>query len=170
MDSNYPNNTDPRPKRRKDKDNPYTIYSIGAETEHPKYFVRFTDGAGIDHCQEISKELFDLMDEFELEDLSHLNEIDRHYVQENTNVNPDDFIMQAKNVEEQVIESLEFSKVHKAISALPPAQQRRITLRYFESKTYAEIGLVDNCSKQTAQESVAAAEENIRKYLKKFSE
>jgi len=29
MDNNYPVNADPRPKRRKDKDNPYTIYSIG---------------------------------------------------------------------------------------------------------------------------------------------
>lgn len=34
MDNN-PKNSDPRPKRRKDKDNPYTIYSIGSETDHP---------------------------------------------------------------------------------------------------------------------------------------
>ena len=35
MDTRYPENADPRPKRRKDKDNPYTIYTIGADTESP---------------------------------------------------------------------------------------------------------------------------------------
>ena len=170
MDNNYPENADPRPKRRKDKDNPYTIYSIGRETDHPKYFARFTDGEGIDHCQEISKELFELMNEFELDDLSYLNEVDRHYAAENMNSDPEGFIVQEKSVEEQVIESYEFSELHKAINELPPAQQRRIRLRYFKNKTYVEIGLVDNCSKQTVQESVTAAEENIRKILKNFSE
>lgn len=29
MDGNHPKNINPRPKRRKDKDNPYEIFTIG---------------------------------------------------------------------------------------------------------------------------------------------
>lgn len=35
MDGNHPkNNIDPRPKRRRDKDNPYEIFTVGIETHH----------------------------------------------------------------------------------------------------------------------------------------
>ena len=78
MDGNHPKNTDPRPKRRRDKDNPYDIFTVGIKTESPRYYIRFKDGVKNEHCQEISKELFDLMDEFERDDLSFLNEWDRH--------------------------------------------------------------------------------------------
>lgn len=167
---NYPKNADLRPKRRKDKDNPYTIYSIGSETDHPKYFARFTDREGIDHCLEINKELFELMNEFELDDLSHLNEIDRHYAAENTDANNDNYSMPDNSVEEQVVRSLEYSALYDAIKKLPPVQRHRLEMRYFEEKTYIEIASADNCSKQTAQESVAAAQNNLKKLLKNFSE
>ena len=29
MDKNYPKNKDPRPKRRRDKGNPYEIFTVG---------------------------------------------------------------------------------------------------------------------------------------------
>ena len=79
MDTRYPENADPRPKRRKDKDNPYTIYTIGADTESPKYFVEFDDGEGQHHCIELTAELFADFDGNELQDVSYMNEADRHY-------------------------------------------------------------------------------------------
>lgn len=79
MDNNYPTNTDPRPKRRRDKDNPYELYTIGIATDHPRYFVEFMDGQRQKHCEEISRELYELLDSFELEDISYMNECDRHY-------------------------------------------------------------------------------------------
>ena len=33
MDGQHPNKFDPRPKRRKDKDNPYEIFSAGIGTD-----------------------------------------------------------------------------------------------------------------------------------------
>lgn len=110
------------------------------------------------------------MNEFELDDLSHLNEIDRHYAPENTDANNDNYSMQDNSVEEQVVRSLEYSELYDAIKKLPPVQRHRLEMRYFEEKTYIEIASADNCSKQTAQESVAAARNNLKKLLKNFSE
>ena len=68
MDGNHPKNKDPRPKRTKDKDNPYTIFTVGLNTEHPRYYLQFTDGQHRCHSLEISWEVFALFDRFELED------------------------------------------------------------------------------------------------------
>lgn len=70
MDNNYPKNSDPRPKRRRSKDNPYEIYSVGAHTDRPYYYIAFTDSTGVRQELEIDKTLFDTLDRFELDDLS----------------------------------------------------------------------------------------------------
>lgn len=58
-----------RPKRRKDKYNPYTLAKVGE-----KYLLSFQDGQGDFHEIEIEKELFDLLDHFELKDLSFFSQ------------------------------------------------------------------------------------------------
>lgn len=40
---------DALPKRRKHKDNPYTIRTSGIHTDHPRYFLEFQD-AWIGNC------------------------------------------------------------------------------------------------------------------------
>ena len=61
MDGNHP-------KRRKGKDNPYTIYT----TKNGQY-VSFKDGQGGLHNLKIDKPLYLLFDRFELEDKSYLS-------------------------------------------------------------------------------------------------
>ncbi len=56
MDNNYPINADPRPKRRRKKDNPYDLFTIGINTDHPQYYVRFKDGENYLLCEEITRE------------------------------------------------------------------------------------------------------------------
>ena len=63
-----------RPKRRKDKYNPYTLTAKEA-----KHFLSFQDGQGVLRELQITKELFEVLNRFELDDLSILNEWDRHY-------------------------------------------------------------------------------------------
>lgn len=59
MAGSHPNiNIDPRPKRRRDKDNPYEIFTVGIDTDTPHYYIRFRDGVSAEHCLEISRELF----------------------------------------------------------------------------------------------------------------
>ena len=79
MDGGHPKNIDPRPKRRRDEENPYEIYTTGINTTHPRYFLAFTDSNKVKRWMEIDKALFDAFNEFELDDLSFFNEVDRHY-------------------------------------------------------------------------------------------
>ena len=79
MADSHPKNLDPRPKRRRDEENPYEIYTAGINTAHPRYFLAFTDGGKVKRWMEIDKTLFDAFNEFELDDLSFFNEVDRHY-------------------------------------------------------------------------------------------
>ena len=60
-----------RPKRRKDKDNPYTL-----SKRQDKHYLSFRDGQGVLRELLINKELFELLNCFELDDLSFLNEVD----------------------------------------------------------------------------------------------
>ena len=70
MDKYYSKNIDPRPHRRHNKDNPYTIFTVGINTDIPHYYVSFKDGQGVRICMEIDKSIYELLDKFELEDLS----------------------------------------------------------------------------------------------------
>ena len=81
MDAIHSQKADPRPKRRKDKDNPYEIFTAGINTAQPHYYLSFVDSSRVKRCMEIDKALFDAFDEFELDDLSFMNEVDRHYEQ-----------------------------------------------------------------------------------------
>ena len=63
-----------RPKRRKDKYNPYTLTE-----KEDKHFLSFRDGQDVLRELQITKELFEVLNRFELDDLSILNEWDRHY-------------------------------------------------------------------------------------------
>lgn len=57
-----------RPKRRKDKYNPYTLH-----TEKGKYYISFTDANNCIQKVLISKKIFDSFNKFELEDISWMN-------------------------------------------------------------------------------------------------
>lgn len=122
MDGNHPKNIDPRPKRRRDKDNPYEIFTMGIETECPRYYIRFKDSSHIVHCFEISKELFNLLDSFELDDLSFLNEWDRYLEQSmQTEASMEArSICYQETVEETVFRHIESKMLHKATSLTTP--------------------------------------------------
>ena len=55
------------PKRRRDKYNPYTICEKDGH-----YYIAFSDGQKMQHELEISRELYESFDEFELRDISYL--------------------------------------------------------------------------------------------------
>lgn len=71
---------DKRPKRRKDKYNPYTLH-----TENEKNYVLFIDVNNHIQKVEVSKTIFDSFNIFELEDISQMNEYEytkAHYTKE----------------------------------------------------------------------------------------
>lgn len=149
-----------RPKRRKDRYNPYTL-----SVKEGKRFLSFKDGQGVRHDIEIEKDVFDMLNQFELDDLSFLNEWDRHIEQsEQTeqSVNRRS-VHKAESVEEAVLRSLEYQQLHKAISELSETQKRRLILYYFRGLTYEQIAETEGCSHPAIIKSVSAAVEKIKK-------
>lgn len=167
MGGYHPKHFDPRPKRRKDKDNPYMIFTKGIYTEHPQYYLSFKDITGTQHCMEIDKELFESLERFELEDLSYMNEVDRHYEQsEQTEESLNRRAMKKQDsVEEEVQQRMEIQALHDAISNLPEIQRRRLVLYYFGEFTYDQIAEMDGCTKRAVKFSVDLAIKKLKRIL-----
>ena len=114
-----------RPKRRKDKYNPYTLTE-----KEDKHFLSFWDGQGVWQEFQITRELFEAMNRFELDDLSILNEWDRHYEHSELTEGSlhDRAAMLPESVEETVFRNLRYEALHKAMEQLPEIQRRRLVL------------------------------------------
>lgn len=166
MDGKHPQNIDSRPKRRKTRDNPYEIFSIGIDTEHPHFYLRFLNTQGKD-CMEIQKEVFDLLNRFELEDLSYMNEADNHY--EHSELTEASVTVRAAtpqlSLEELVSQKIQSENLHAAIAGLPQVQRRRLELYYLEELTCTQIAQLEGCSHQAVMKSVTAAINNLRKRM-----
>ena len=159
---------DPRPARRKDKDNPYEIFSVGIETDNPHFYVSFKDGQGVQICMEIDKAVFDLLDRFELDDLSFLNEWDRHLEQSElteASLNAR-AVHRRETVEETVFKQIENEMLHKAIATLPEVQRRRLLLYYFGNLTYQDIADLEGCSKVAVKYTIDTAIAALQKIIK----
>ena len=167
MDGNHPKNADPRPKRRRDKDNPYMIFTTDGNTANPHYYLAFTDGSGAEQCVEIDKPLFDVFDRFELDDISFMNEVDRHYEQsEQTEQSLNRRAAQPQeSVEETVFQRTEVETLRQAIAKLPEKQRCRLVLYYFGEFTYEQIAEMEGCAFQVVAKSIKAAEKNLKKFL-----
>ncbi len=152
-----------RPKRRKSSDNPYTLQII-----NNTYVVIFKDSSNKNQIIEVSKDVFNEMNQFELDDLKELNEFDRHTehseLLDNTiykravikNDEPMDII------ERQIITE----DLKSEIAKLPEIQKRRIIKYFFYSKTYEEIAKEEKCSKVAIKYSIDNAIEKISKKFK----
>ncbi len=167
MDGKHPENFDQRPKRRPNEDNPYKLYTVGIKTDHPHYYLSFRDSAGTKQFMEIDKTLFDAFDRFELDDLSFMNEVDRHYEQseqteESLNRRT---IWPQQSVEETVSQQMEVEELHRAIAQLPEKQRRRLVLYYFGEFTYQQIAEMEGCKYQTVQDTIYAALKNLKNFL-----
>lgn len=153
---------DKRPKRRKDKYNPYTL-----STESGKYYILFIDVNNHIQKVELSKKLFDSFNKFELEDISQMNEYDRHYehseVYEKT-LNKKNVAV-SQSLEEHFEDVLVMENLHMAITKLPEVQKRGLKKYYFEEKTFDEIALEEGCTYQSIQRSVYRAVAKIKSIL-----
>lgn len=145
------------PKRKKDKYNPYVL-----SIENNRYYIAFTDCQGKHQKMEISESLYRAFDDFELEDISHLNQVSRYQEQsELTEVSLHSRAVEVPEpLEEQVYRKLLREKLHKAIGKLPEVQRRRLMLYYFGGYTYQQIAEMEGCKHPAIMKSVAAAEKN----------
>ena len=152
------------PKRRKDKYNPYTI----GTTEDGRHWLTFSDGQGNRHHFEISAAVFTLFDSFELDDLSFLNEQERHldWTELNEELLSRRSAQEPAPVEDAVYESMQTQALREGVNQLPEVQKRRLQMYFFDGLTYEEIAVREGCSYQAVQKSIAAALKKSRKFLK----
>lgn len=151
------------PKRRKDKYNPYTISQSGKY-----FFLSFNDGQGKLHKFEVNEELYNLLNRFELDDLSFLNEVDRHYEHSeltDASLNSRAFY-KPETIEDTVVKNVKNEKLHKAISELPEVQKHRVLLYFFEELAYEQIAEMEGCKYQAVQSSIYTALKTLKTFLK----
>ena len=146
------------PKRRKWKDNPYTLNHI---EEKNIYTITFKDVKG--HINKV-----EVFDKFELQDIKELNEYDRHI--EHSEIFENNLESRAKekpsSLEDEIIKKSTFDELKKAIELLPEVQKRRIKKYYFEDKTEQQIAEEENATQQSVHIILERALENLKKYLK----
>ena len=151
------------PKRRKDKSNPYTIYRNG----DGDCFLSFKDGQGVQRQIRIDRALFSAFDQFELDDLSYLNVVDRHIEQSEqaeASINKR-AVQKPETVEEVVFRNLRHEKLHSAISKLPKTQRRRLVLYFFFDLTYEQIAELEGCTHPAVMKSVKAAIKTLKNFF-----
>lgn len=154
-----------RPKRRKHKDNPYTLqYCERTDT----YKVVFKDGKGRFQCVEISSVIYKILDRFELDDLRELNEFDNHT--EHSEVYEESLHNRAMDkpmeLEDLVIQKATFEELHTAIKQLSLVQQKRIKMYYFDEMTVEEIAQIENTTHQAVSKSIRKGVEELKNILK----
>ncbi len=155
-----------RPKRRKSKDNPYTLTS---NIKKNIYLITFKDVKGICHEEYVTKEIFEAMNKFELEDLSILNEYDNHI--EHSVIYENNLNNRAFDKDELIDDLVErkiiLDIINKEINDLPDIQKRRIKKHYFYKMTYEEIAKEEKCTKRAVKFSVDIGIEKFSNKIKK---
>ena len=155
---------DKNPKRRKDKYNPYKIFTIGIDTAHPRYFVSIKSSG---ETFEISEDIFYLLNQFELEDLSYLNKKERHH--EFSVLTDEGFHLRQSNsppmLEDIIQQRLDTQRLHIAIQKLHFTQRKRLIMYYFDDYTLQQIATKEGCSKVAIKHSINVAIKNLRKIL-----
>ena len=151
-----------RPKRRRDKYNPY---KLDYDEIKNQYIIMFLDNNRQNHKVIVTKEIYEAFNRFELEDLSIINKFDNHI--EHAEVYENNLVSRAINKPES-LETIVERKInnellYKNINKLPEIQKRRLKKYYFLGKTFEEIALEENCTKRAIKFSVYLALKKLRK-------
>lgn len=150
------------PKRKKDKDNPYVL-----SVEDGGYFISFSDGQGAYYREQVDEKLYTVFNQYELEDISHLNVVSRHY--EHSDLTEGTLNQRAavapESLEDQVYRKLLYQKLHKAILTLPEIQRRRLLLYYFDGYTFEQIAEMEGCTKRAVKFSVDIALNKLKEFF-----
>lgn len=147
------------PKRRKKKDNPYKIFMIEG-----MYYISFEDINGKIETVEVNEDIYSVFNDGELEDISEMNEFDRHI----EHSKQDEATLYWKtqlhrtDLEDLIVERIQNQKIQNEILKLPRKQQERILLYYWEGLNCKEIGDIQGCSKQAVSLSIRRAKTRLK--------
>lgn len=154
------------PKRRKSKDNPYTL---AYDSDNNKYTISFKDANNNYLCVEVDYSIYEVFNNFELIDLSELNEYDRHI--EHFNIMENDEILYKRisdkksSIDEIVDKKIITNNLKYALNKLSARQKRRIKMYYFEEKTLEEIARIEACSIHSVFMSIERGKKKLKNFL-----
>lgn len=152
-----------RPKRRRYKDNPYFL---SVDDSNVKY-VSFKDSNNKLKKIEIKDDIFRAFNQFELDDLSEMNEFDNHI--EHSEIFDNNLygrsMKKSLSVEEQAMNNILIEKILDELSHLPGIQRRRFIKYYIYDFTLDEIAKSENCTKMAVKFSIDIVLKKIRKRL-----
>ena len=148
------------PIRNKSKDNPYTL---GYDEEKFAYTVEFVDDRKQFHKIEITEELYNVFDKFELEDIFQIHKYRSHI--EHSELREETLIVRMLEkpitIEKEVEDKLLLDEIKEVIDSLPVVQKRRLQKYYFKDKKLEEIPKEENCSKTAVKYSIDIAIKKI---------
>lgn len=154
-----------RPKRRSSKDNPYELKIINNQ-----YFVEFYDSKKELQLFKINKIIFDLLNEFELDDIRQMNYYDRHI--EHQKICDEALYHRSfnKGLENEAIVSANIMKenLYRAINSLSDIQKIRIQKYYFWNMTLDEIAKIEGTTHQAISKSIKLSLIKMRKLLENW--
>lgn len=156
-----------RPKRKRKTDNPYFLE---CDESKDKYSIIFNDSNGCLKRVCVTENLFNVMDRFELDDVSELNEFSRYI--EHLNIIENDFVLykrtlnKEKLISDVVEQSIDFEKLWEAINMLSSIQKRRIIKYYFEDKNEYEIAKEEGVSQQSVHIGLKQSLSKLKEILK----
>lgn len=153
-----------RPKRRRYKDNPYFL---NVDDNNIKY-VSFKDSRNMLRKVQVEDKIFDVFNQFELDDLSEMNEFDNHI--EHSEILEYNLYFRAKtkpeSIEMTALSNIIFQRVMIEIRKLPLIQRRRLLKYYIYDMTLEEIAKLENCTQMAVKFSIDIA---LNKLKKKFN-
>lgn len=156
---------DKHSKRNKSKDNPY---KLSYNETLSSYVVEFKDSRNIICKVEISDEVYEAFDKFELEDISQIHKYRKHI--EHNEVYEETLYHRAINnsvsIEEEIEEKIMVEELKNFINSLPEIQKRRLKKYYFEDMTLEQIAKEENCTKRAVKFTIDIAIEKISKKIK----
>lgn len=155
---------DKMPKRRKYKDNPYELMK---DSKNDIYLIKIKSFNNSFQIVEVSKEVYKVFDEYELKDISQMNEYDNHIEHFNLSENllHKKIKYKIKGLDEIVEEKIINEELMKAIANLPEIQRKRIKLYFFDDLTYQQIANLEGCTKRAIKFSVDIAIANLYKKM-----
>lgn len=153
------------PKRKKSKDNPYTLYYC---EKNNKYICIFKDNNGTIQKVEITTKVYNALSDFELEDISQMHKYDKHI--EHSELLEGTLYRRMSNgiytFEDDIEKKMLIESIKKELEYLPKIQARRIKKYFFCNMTMEEIAKEEGCSKVAIKYSIDIAIDKISKKIK----
>lgn len=157
-----------KPKRRKYKDNPYSLLY---NKDLDKYFIIFKNSNNVMKKVEVTFAIYDVFNCSELHDLSEMNEYDNHI--EHLELGEEEIYLRTKykplDMDDEIIKKTNYESLMSAINLLPEIQKRRIKKYYFDEMTQQQIADEEGVDIRSIQYSLGIALKKLKKLLDKTS-